>query len=63
MRDIIIAIVQNIPAMLAAFGAIVRYGDDDEERLARLEAVVEELRTNLRMIAAEIEAKKLEKAE
>ena len=62
MRDIIIEIVRNFPAMLAAFDAIVRFGNDDDERLAALESTVEDLRHKLREISAHIEAKKMEKA-
>lgn len=62
MRDVLIAIVQNLPATLAAFGAIVRFGDDDDERLEKLEKVVIELDERLRVIRDEIEAKKLERS-
>lgn len=62
MRDLLIAIVQNLPATLAAFGAIVRFGDDDEERLDKLEVVVSDLTAKLDAIRSEIEAKKLERS-
>jgi len=61
MRDIILEIVRTFPAMLAAFGAIVKFGADDDERLDALENTVNQLRTQLREIAAHIEAKKQEK--
>lgn len=61
MRDIIIEIVRHFPAMLAAFGAIMRWGEDDDERLATLESTVNDLREKLREISAHIEAKKHER--
>lgn len=61
MKEIIIQIVQSLPATLAAFGAIVRWGDDDEERLATLENVVADLREKMENIHGLIEAKKHER--
>jgi len=63
MRDIIIEIVKTIPAALAAFGAIVRFGADDDARLDALEKHVEELRDMLREVSVHIQAKKLERTE
>lgn len=62
MRDVIIEIVRNMPAMLAAFQAIVRFGDDDDERLNNLESIVADLKAKLDEVHALIEHKKQEKA-
>jgi len=61
LRDVLIAIVQNFPAMLAAFGQIVRFGDDDDERLTALETVVSDLRYKLDQVQSMIEHKKTER--
>lgn len=61
MKEVIISIVQNFPAMLAAFGAIVQYGDDDADRLANLEKVVFELQTRLNSIQLALDVKKKER--
>lgn len=61
MKEIIIQIVQSLPATLAAFGAIVRWGDDDEERLEALEKVVADLGQKMQDIHGLIEAKKHER--
>lgn len=61
MREILIEIVKNLPAMLSAFGAIVRWGDDDDERLTALERVVADLHTKTADLQMLIEAKKHER--
>jgi hypothetical protein len=50
MRDVLIAIVQTIPTALSAFAAIVRWGEDDEERMAKLEETVGGLQSQLQQV-------------
>lgn len=62
MREIIIELVRTIPALLPAFAAIVRFGDDDDERLSKLESVVNDMQSRLGELQLLIDQKKHEKA-
>lgn len=61
MHDLLVSIVQNLPAILSAFGQIVRYGEDDAERLAALETQVADLLAKLTEIMKLIETSKIER--
>jgi len=61
MRDVLIAIVQTIPTALSAFAAIVRWGEDDEERMAKLEETVGGLQSQLTEVQALIHEARLKK--
>lgn len=61
MRDVIIELVKNIPALLSAFAAVVRLGEDDDRRLEQLETVVADLQAKLSFIHDEIAKRKIER--